>query len=303
MLLSVVALTLVAITVLAVAQAGDTHLSLAEAILLGAIEGITEYLPVSSTGHLTVTQNLLGLTDTPSAKAAADSYAIAIQLGAIVAVAVLYRKRIIATIAALTRPADAQTQQQARHLSAALVAAFVPAAVVGVALGDQIKQHLFGVWPTTVAWLLGGIAIIVFARRHRPGDRVLELITWRDGLIIGCAQVIALWPGVSRSLVTIIAAVAIGLHISAAVEFSFLLGLATLGAATVYETLDNGSVIVDQYGILTPLAGFAAALLFAAAAVLWMVDYLQRHSLAIFGWYRIGLAVTIGTLALTGTIT
>jgi undecaprenyl-diphosphatase len=301
--LSVVAAPLVAIIVLAVAEAGDATLSPAEALLLGAVEGITEYLPISSTGHLTVIQDLLGLTATASAEAAADSYAIAIQLGAIVAVAVLYRSRIFGTIAALTQPADTQIRQEARHLLAALVAAFLPAAVIGVAFGDQIKRVLFGVWPTTIAWLVGGIAIVVFARRHRPGDRVLELITWRDGLIIGCAQVLALWPGVSRSLVTIIAAVAIGLHIGAAVEFSFLLGLATLGAATIYETVDNGTVIVEQYGILTPLAGFAAAVVSAAVAVLWMVSYLQRHSLAIFGWYRIVLAAAIGALALTGSIT
>jgi len=300
-LLSIVAASVV-ITVLAIAEAGDGELSVAEALLLGAIEGITEYLPVSSTGHLTVTQDLLGLTDTPSAKSAADSYAIAIQLGAIVAVAVLYRNRILGTVTALVRPADAQARAEAHRLTSALVAAFVPAAVVGVALGDQIKEHLFGVWPTTAAWLVGGIAILVFARWHRPGERMLEVITWRDGLIIGCVQILALWPGVSRSLVTIIAAVAIGLHISAAVEFSFLLGLATLTAATVYEMLDNGAAIIDEYGILTPLAGFAAALVYAAVAVIWMVGYLQRHSLAIFGWYRIALAITIGTLAVTGTI-
>lgn len=301
-MLAVLAIAFVIIAGIAITEAGDTDLSFAEALLLGAIEGVTEYLPISSTGHLTVTQDLLGLSDTPAAESAADSYAIAIQLGAIVAVAVLYRTRIRATVTALTQPRTGVGGDQARRLSGALTAAFAPAAVIGLVAGDAIKQHLFGVWPTTAAWMVGGIAITVFARRHQPGRRMLELITWRDGLLIGCAQVLALWPGVSRSLVTIIAAIAIGLHISAAVEFSFLLGLATLTAATIYETLDNGTTIVDQYGLLTPLAGFAAALVFAAAAVIWMVDYLQRHSLAIFGWYRILLAGTIATLTLAGVI-
>jgi undecaprenyl-diphosphatase len=202
----------------------------------------------------------------------------------------------------LVRPADDAARGRARRLTAALVVAFTPAAIIGLVAGDWIKQHLFGIWPTTAAWLAGGVAIIVFARRHQPGRRMLELITWRDGLVIGCAQVLALWPGVSRSLVTIVAAIAVGLHITAAVEFSFLLGLGTLTAATIYESLDNGAAIIDQYGALTPLAGFTAALVFASLAVLWMVDYLQRHSLAVFGWYRIALATTIGTLALTGVV-
>lgn len=296
---TVVALTVI-VLVLSVAEAGDTELSAPEAVLLGIVEGITEYLPVSSTGHLLMTQELLGLADTPESKDASDSYAIAIQFGAIVAVAALYRTRIANTLVGLTQPSSTPSGAAARALTFALVIAFTPAALLGFVTSDLIKEHLFSPTSIAVAWLVGGIAIIVFSRNHRPGTRALEEMTRRDALIIGAAQILALWPGTSRSLVTIIAAVLVGLKLQAAVEFSFLLGLATLTAATLYETLDNGQAIIDTYGYLTPFIGFVAALVSAAAAVTWLVDYLQRRGLEAFGWYRIVIALV--TFLLVGTV-
>lgn len=296
---AVVVVALAGIVAWAVTEAGDDRLSPPEAIVLGVVEGITEYLPVSSTGHLLVTQDLLGLTDTPEGKEAADSYAIAIQFGAIVAVAGLYRRRILATLTGLTRPAHTDAGATARSLATALVIAFIPAAVVGVLTDDWIKDNLFSTWTVVAAWAVGGVGILVFASRNLPGERQLELVTARDGLIIGVAQILALWPGMSRSLVTIIAAVLVGLRVSAAVEFSFLLGLATLTAATVYESLGNGGTIIEQYGWGPTLLGFGAALVSAAAAVMWLVTYLQRHSLAIFGWYRLSIAAITTVLLFT----
>ncbi len=295
-----VVLVLLVIVIAAAAEAGNDELSAAEALLLGVVEGITEFLPVSSTGHLTVTQHILGLTDTDAGKAAADSYAIAIQFGAIVAVAGLYWQRISTAVTRILRPTPGPETAEARQLALALIIAFTPAAVVGFLTSDAIKENLFGLWPTALAWFVGGIAIIVFARRSQIGDRALELITPRDGLIIGLTQMLALWPGVSRSLVTIIAASLVGLKMAAAVEFSFLLGLATLSAATLYETATNGSVIIDEYGLLIPLLGFVMAFVAAAAAVVWMVGYLERHSLEIFGWYRIAIAIAVGIGLLIG---
>ena len=293
-------LSLVALAVIIVAaatKAGDALLSIPEAILLGVVEGLTEYLPISSTGHLTVTEQLLGLRDTDAAKDAADAYAIAIQAGAILAVLGLYRRRIATALMAVAgRGPD---PVGGRRLAVAIVAGFLPAAIAGLLLGDTIKEHLFGVWPVVVAWFVGGVVILAWPPAGGRTGRALEAITLRDGLLIGLVQILALWPGVSRSLMVILAALAVGLSIEASVEFAFLLGLVTLGAATLYETLDKGGTIVDQFGVSAPIVGFVAAFLSAAAAVVWMVSYVQRRGLAIFGWYRIVIAAIVAVLALT----
>lgn len=292
-----VALTLVAIVALSVAEAGDEVLSIPEALLLGVIEGITEYLPVSSTGHLTVTLDLLGLTATDEAREAANAYAIAIQGGAIVAVLGLYRHRIRSMAMVVLRPRRADTE--GRSLLLALVAAVIPAGVVGFFFVDVIKDRLYGTWPTVAAWFVGGVAILAWVRWGRTGQRDLHQLLVRDGLVIGVAQVVALWPGVSRSLVTIVAASMLGFRNRAAVEFSFLLGLVVLLAATVYEGARSGGVIVEQFGLAAPLVGFLAAFVSASAAIVWLITYLERHSLAIFGWYRIALAAVVSVVALT----
>ncbi|MFN0091077.1 MAG: undecaprenyl-diphosphate phosphatase [Acidimicrobiales bacterium] len=287
-------LALAALVALAAGQAGDDALSAPEALLLGVVEGITEYLPVSSTGHLTVTQRLLGLGE-HGTKGAVDAYAICIQAGAIVAVLGLYRERISGVVLGVLA-----RRRESLPLAAALIAGFLPAAAAGALLGDAVKERLFGVGPVVAAWLVGGAVLLVVAPRVAAGaaGRALEQIAARDGLLIGFGQMLSLWPGVSRSLVTILAAVAVGLSLSAAVEFSFLLGLLTLGAATVYEAAQSGGLIVEQFGVLNPLLGFLMALASAAVAVRWMVSYLQSRSLAVFGWYRI--AVALAALALLG---
>lgn len=280
------------------AESGNTELSIPEAILLGVVEGLTEYLPVSSTGHLTVTQEMLGLTATPEAEAAADAYAIAIQAGAILAVLGIYRERILNTInAVLGRTAEPQS---GRNLALALIGGFIPAAIMGLLLEDTIKENLFSIWAVVAAWFVGGVALLFW--RTPEGGRPLESITLRDGVVIGFMQSIALWPGVSRSLVTILGALLVGISLAGAVEFAFLLGLITLGAATAYETLNSGSLIVEQFGLAAPLVGFVAALISAAAAVYWMVSYLQSHGLRIFGWYRIAIALIVGGLAVGGVV-
>jgi len=288
-------LLLAALTIVAFTQGAEGELTAARAIFLGIVEGVTEYLPISSTGHLILSERLLGLADTDAAREAADTYAIAIQLGAILAVLILYWERIATMVRGITA-ADVE----GRRLLTALVVAFVPAAVIGVLLEGVIKDRLFGLGPIAAAWIVGGVFILWLAqhlRIIRPGCR-LEEITVRTALIIGVAQVLALWPGTSRSLVTLAAGVLAGLSLAAAVEFSFLLGLATLSAATLYELAKNGSGVVEQFGILNPLLGMIAAAVSAAIAVRWMVTYLQRHSLAIFGWYRlaVGAALAIGIL-------
>lgn len=280
-------------------SAADSEMSLWKAMVLGAVEGVTEYLPVSSTGHLVVTQRILGIGENSATKDAADTYAIAIQFGAILAVLVLYHRRILSIFKGLVGQDPA-----GRRLLIALVLAFLPAVIVGVAFEKQIKAHLLGPPAVIAAWIVGGIVLLVAAPRirpDRPGLRITE-IGIKQALIIGAAQVLAMWPGTSRSLVTILAALAVGTTLTAAVEFSFLLGLLTLGAATVYESAKNGSTVIDAYGWVDPLAGMIVAFIFAVVSIRWMVTWLQTRSLAIFGWERIAAAaLTIGLLA-AGTI-
>ena len=284
-----------ALAIIVLVLTADTGpLTPAKAIILGAVEGITEFLPISSTGHLLVTQRLLDL-GTGSGKAAADTYAIAIQIGAILAVvAVSFRRLVQMANGAVGR------DQVGRNVLLRLIVAFVPAAAVGVVLGDTIKERLFGPWPIVAAWLAGGIFLLWW--RPGKGAGALEQLTTRNAAIIGCAQILALWPGTSRSLVTMIAALAIGLSMSAAVEFSFLLGLATLSAATVLDLAKDGSTLLDLYGWQTPLLGTLVAFVTALLAVKWFVAYLRTRPLAIFGWYRIGIAAVTVVLIATNVI-
>ncbi len=277
------------------------ELTTAKAALLGLVEGLTEYLPVSSTGHLVVTERLIDVGRHPATKDAADTYTITIQAGAILAVLVLYWRRLLEMGRGLVG-----RDEPGRRLLTGMFVAFIPAAVVGVALEKPIKDRLFGVWPVIVAWAVGGIVILLFARRLQERSRVsgvpLESITVRATAMIGVAQCFALWPGTSRSLVTILAALAVGLTLPAAVEFSFLLGLLTLGAATAFDGLKHGKEMIDTYGVLHPLVGFVVAFVAAFLAVRWLVTYLSRHGLEIFGWYRLAIAAIALVLLATGVL-
>lgn len=290
----VVAGALVAVVASAATQSGDAELSTSEALLLGMVEGVTEYLPVSSTAHLAVTEDLLGLTSTPEGRDAADSYAIVIQIGAIAAVLGLYRARVVS----LTR-GILSADPAGRQLALVILTAFVPAALAGLLAGDAIKDNLFSTWPIVVAWAVGGLALLWPRLTTPSANRPLEDLSFRAAAIIGAAQVLALWPGTSRSLITIIAALAVGLGLAAAVEFSFLLGLLTLSAATGYELLLNGDAITATFGWRNSILGIAAAAGTAWLAVTWMVAYLQRRPLSIFGWYRISIACVVAIIATT----
>lgn len=263
-----------------------------QALILGIVEGLTEYLPVSSTGHLIVTQRLLGIDQSE----VADAFAICIQAGAIVAVLGLYLRRVTMMVrGVLGRNSDGL------RLTCHLALAFLPAVVAGLLLEKPIKHYLFGgnewgLWPVVAAWFAGGVAILAVAwarkgRTARNSGRDLLELTWHIALIIGTAQCIAMWPGVSRSLVTIVCGVLVGLRLSAAVEFSFLLGVLTLGAATCHDALKHGSAMLEAFGPLPLAIGFLAAWASAVLAVRWMVSYLNRHGMAVFGYYRIAIAI------------
>jgi undecaprenyl-diphosphatase len=266
-----------------------------QAFILGLVEGLTEYLPVSSTGHLLLAQRLMGI----ESSTASDAFAICIQAGAILAVLGIYRQRVAQMVMGVVG-----RNETGRHLLIALVSAFVPAAVLGLLLEKPIKKYLFGgdewgLWPVVAAWLVGGIAILAvsFARRRRGSSPTtgldLEQLTIRMALIVGFAQCLAMWPGVSRSLITIVGGVLVGLSLPAAVELSFLLGVITLSAATAYDALKHGPEMLATYGATPLLIGFGAAWLSAVLAVKWMVGYLKSHGMEIFGWYRVALAFVV----------
>jgi len=278
---------------------GSVGLSVVSALILGLVEGLTEYLPISSTGHLLVTEELLDLGGTPEADLALDTYAICIQAGAIAAVLVLYRSRV-GQMADGIRGRD----EEGRQLVIAILTAFVPTVIIALALQNVVRDALFGPGPIAAAWIIGGLAILAVPRllRDRLKSGELSDLTIVHAAWIGVAQAIALWPGVSRSLVTIAAALAVGLSLRAAVEFSFLLGLITLGAATAYEALSNGSNLVDTFGLMTPAIGLMMAFLSAVAAVRWMVTWLEERSFAVFGWYRIAAGAGLIGLMAAGSV-
>jgi undecaprenyl-diphosphatase len=302
-----------------------------EAIILGVVEGLTEYLPVSSTGHLIVAQRALGLTGE-----AADAFAICIQAGAIVAVLGLYWKRVRqAAIGWAGKvgvgPGDADGFRLGLHL----LVAFMPAALLGPLVADEIEARLFNPTMVAVALFVGGVAIIAVDRwkrrtARRKADvladgaggetsgagRSLEGMTVMMALGIGLLQCVAMWPGTSRSLMTIVGGVLVGLSLVAAVEFSFLLGVITLLAATAYKALLDGVEVptadggtqevmmlrymVAEYGWVSMAVGSAAAWASAVLAVTWMVGYLKQHGIALFGYYRVAAAAAIAVLIAVG---
>ncbi|HUI71750.1 MAG TPA: undecaprenyl-diphosphate phosphatase [Spirochaetia bacterium] len=275
-----------------------SSMSIPQALILGIVEGVTEYLPVSSTGHLNVVQSLLGLWATPEEKSASDAYAICIQAGAIIAVFLISFGRIRGMVRGIVGQ-----DREGLRLFGNVVVAFIPAALIGLVLEETIKRYLYGIWPIVGAWLVGGIFILaVMTGRRGQEGRGIEGLTWRTALLIGLAQVLSLWPGVSRSLVTIAGGIFVGLSVPAAVEFSFLLGLVTLGVATIYEGLKLGHLIVTSFGWVSPVIGLLAAAVSAFIAVRWMIGYLRTRSLAVFGWYRVAIAVIVTALVFAGIV-
>jgi undecaprenyl-diphosphatase len=272
-----------------------------QALILGIIEGLTEYLPVSSTGHLIVAQRFMGIGTEGVDKQAADCFAICIQAGAILAVLGLYWPRVIQMLRGLLGK-DAV----GLRLVVAMLAGFLPAAVIGILLNDKIEELLFGLKPVVGAWLVGGVAILIVDRWMKRGGGTggvdLAEITWKMALVVGFAQCVAMWPGTSRSLMTILGGVLVGLRLAAAVEFSFLLGVVTLGAATCYDGLKHGPVMLKHYGAEDMILGFLFAFISAVIAIKWMVSYLKRHGMAVFGYYRIAIGVLVGVMLLMGVI-
>lgn len=276
-------------------------MTLFEAILLGLVEGITEYLPVSSTGHLIITESLLGIKNSD----AIDAFTIVIQGGAILAVLGLYRKRVVQMIQGLLGK-----NPTGLKLAINIIIAFIPAVILGLLFDDLIDKYLFHTWPVIIALALGGVWMIILDYRQKrktldpdnPGDFLkLEDLTPIRALIIGLLQCVAMWPGTSRSMMTIAGGTMLGMKPKDAAEFSFLLGLPTLGGACVYKLFSNIKDAADAgqdnmfqvLGILPVAVGILVATISAALAIKWLVSFLTKHGLAPFGVYRIILAATL----------
>ena len=267
----------------------SSEMPVQEAVVLGFIEGMTEYLPVSSTGHLLIYQHWLGREESADETEAANALAICIQSGAILAVVLLYFGRLRQIVRGLMGGDPAGLK-----LFAHLVIAFLPAAIFGLLFHRTIKQHLFGIRPVTIAVFVGAVLILALPRQKRGENlsegKDLTDLKWWEALIVGCFQCFAFWPGFSRSLATILGCRAVKLKMSAAVEFSFLLGLVTLTAATAKEGLSHGSKIISHYGVTSPALALIVAFVSAVISVKFMVNVLNRFGLTPFGYYRLLLA-------------
>lgn len=255
-------------------------MSLTLAALFGLLEGLTEFLPVSSTGHLIALGEILGLEE-PSLK----SFHIVIQLGPIVAVLIYFRAFLRQQLV------DFQNSSKPFSFLMSLLIAFFPAALLGLVLRKTILASLFSVFPVALAFIAGGLAILILDRGAKVDNQTHSLlaINKRQSGQIGLAQCLALWPGVSRSLATILGGLQVGLSRKVAAEFSFLLAIPTLGAATLFEAVKARHTLFAP-GVGAALAvGFLVSFLAAMAVLSLFMRYIRTHTFRIFGIYRIVL--------------
>jgi undecaprenyl-diphosphatase len=255
----------------------------ASAILLGIVEGLTEFLPISSTGHLILADRLLGL-EGPESKL----FDIVIQLGAILAVCWVYRERLFHAVVGLA------SEPPAQRFVANILIAFLPAAIAGVLLYRIIKDVLFSPWVVAISFIVGGFLILLIERiRPRPRVHQVESMSLGTALGIGCCQILAMIPGVSRAGATIMGAMMLRVDRPAATEFSFFLAIPTMLGAAVYDLYKNRAILSVDNGLVIAV-GFVVAFLAALFVVRRLVDFVSRHGFGVFAWYRI----IVGTIAL-----
>ncbi len=247
-------------------------MSIFAAFILGIIEGITEFLPISSTGHLVLAAQLLGVSSSEFTK----TFEIVIQLGAILAVVVLYAKTLIRDLS----------------LAKKVLIAFLPTAIIGLALHGLIKTYLLGN-SAVVIWALGigGILLIIFERFHgERGVGEVEQITYKQAMIIGLCQSVAIIPGVSRAAATVIGGLMLGMSRGAIIRFSFLLAIPTMLAASGYDLLKSGASFTSQDFVLLGI-GFITAFIVAVFSIKFLLGFIKNHTFTSFGIYRIALAL------------
>jgi undecaprenyl-diphosphatase len=271
------------------------QLTLTTAVLLGIVEGLTEFLPISSTGHLIVAGSLLGYVGEQ-----AKVFEIAIQSGAMLAVVWEYRARFVHAIA------GARNDAAARRFLANLAIAFVPAAALGFLFGSRIKSLLFHPVPVAIAFIVGAFVILWAERRQRDNAAAVRVgdvddMRWTDALKVGFAQAFALIPGTSRSGATIIGGMLFGLSRRAATEFSFFLAVPTLVVAGAYSLWKERALLsaadLPLFGV-----GFAVSFVSALLCIRWLIRYVSRNDFVPFAWYRIAFGVVVLATAWTGLV-
>jgi undecaprenyl-diphosphatase len=264
---------------------------LGKALILGVVEGLTEFLPISSTGHLIILGDLLDYTDESS-----KVFKIVIQLGAILAVCWDYRRRLGSMLSGLTSSPSEQ------RFASLLVIGFLPAAVLGLMFHSTIKTLLFNPLTVATALVVGGIIILYVEKRaYHPNIQSVDDMRWPDALKVGFAQALAMIPGTSRSGATIMGGLVFGLSRKAATEFSFFLAIPTMFAATVYDLYKNWALLrMDDLPVFA--VGFVAAFFSAMWAVKGFIRFISNHTFVAFAWYRIALGLVILVTAYTDMV-
>ena len=273
---------------------------LIKAAIMGVVEGLTEFLPISSTGHLILAGALLDFLE-PEKRSV---FEISIQTGAIFAVILVYWQKIRDTVVALP------SQRQAQQFALNVLIAFVPAVVLGLLFGKTIKEHLFTPWVVATTFIVGGF-VILWAEKRQAGGRAAggtavrvhstDDMTWQDALKVGLVQCLAMVPGTSRSGATIIGGMLLGLSRKAATDFSFFLAIPTLIGAGVYSLYKERALLsmsdVPLFGV-----GLVFSFLSAWACVRWLLKFIATHSFVGFAYYRIAFGVVVLLTAWTGTV-
>lgn len=274
----------------------DALITLLKTIIMGIVEGLTEFLPVSSTGHLIVADALMSFAASIGGEHAAETFEIFIQLGAILAVVVYFARDLISLLR------RAVSEPGARALLLNVMVAFVPAAAVGFLFSDAIKDVLFSTRTVAIALVVGGVVmLLVESRQHRASTTALESISLKQALAVGIAQIAALLPGMSRSASTLVGGLLAGMDRSTALRFSFYLSIPTLGIATIYDFLKNLDAIsgdaLPYFGV-----GLAVAFVVALIVVKFFLAYVSQRNLKPFAWYRIVAGILLFALTAAGWV-
>ncbi len=256
---------------------------LLKAAILGIVEGLTEFLPVSSTGHMILVDDFIAF-DSGSGKV----FEVVIQLGAILAVCWLFRDRIFNLIGGVLR-----RDPTAIAFAGAVLVAFIPSAIVGFLAIKLIKAWLFKPWIVAVTLMVGGVIILwVEERQHPATTDIAEAITWKQALIVGLSQIVSMIPGTSRSGATIVGGMLGGMSRSAATDFSFFLAIPTMLGATVLDLAKHGAQMNGKEA-LGIAVGFVVAFVTAIVVVKFLIRYVAHHTLSVFAWYRIGFGALL----------
>ncbi len=269
-----------------------------KAVVMGAVEGLTEFLPVSSTGHLIATSALIGFMQDPADEAFRKMFSIVIQFGAILAILVLFRQRVWQVVSTF------HTSAASRSFVAKLAVGFVPVGVIGLLTNRFVQDHLMNTATVAAMLIIGGIVIILIERRQPREPRFDDAMNlpWGTAIAIGCCQCFSiLLPGASRSASTILGGVLLGLSRKAAAEFSFFLAIPTMLAASTYSLLKHPGGFDDPRMPLLAI-GFLTTFVVAWAIVAWLLRFVGNHSFVVFGWYRIVVGLVLIGLLMAGVV-